>query len=106
MRTRLLVPAGIPLHDTGGDALVPLQVYTSGRTVPGLNESTLRVNIPDDAADCSVWPSCAGWEDPDGDSGVEGDVVEGHPPEITNAARIAAKNMNLRICITGKVHTG
>ena len=35
---------------------------------------------------------------------VDEGLVELHPPEITNADRMTAKNMNQRICITGKVH--
>jgi hypothetical protein len=107
MRTRLFVPAGISLHDTLGDSLAPLHVYTSGRAAPGLSESTVRVNVPDDPADCAgCWPDCAGWEDPDRDCGVDTDVVDVHPPKITSTDRITAMSMNQRICITGHVHPG
>ena len=107
MRTRLFVSAGIPLHETAGDSLEPLQVYTSGRAEPGLSESTLRVNTPDEAADrTGCWPDGAGWKDPDGGCGVDGDVVEVHPPKITSADRITTENVNQRISITGKVHSG
>jgi hypothetical protein len=44
--------------------------------------------------------------DPDGDCGVDGDVVEVHPPKIRHAERITAESMNQRICITEKVHPG
>lgn len=104
MRTRLFVSAGIPLHDTAGDSLAPLQVYSSGRAEPGLRESTLKMSVPDDSAGCSGgWPDGAGWGDTDGVCGGDGDIVEVHPPEITNAESITARGINQRICITGKV---
>jgi hypothetical protein len=69
--------------------------------VPGLSESTLIVNVPEDVTDC------AGWGDPGRDCGVDGDgVVDVHPPKITHADRIIARNRNQRICITEQQHPG
>jgi hypothetical protein len=93
------------LHDTSGDSLTPLQVYTSGRTEPGLSESTMRVKVPDEVADCTgCCPDPAGWEGSLGDCRVDWDEVEVHPPTITDTDRMRAKSMNPQIRITGKGH--
>jgi hypothetical protein len=97
----------MPPHDTRGDSLAPLQVYTSGSAEPGLSEATPRVKVPEDVADWTgCWPDSTGWGDPEGTSGVDGDVVEEHPPKITHPVRIKTRTINRRICITEQQHAG
>jgi len=67
-----------------------------------MREAALIINVPGEAVDdACLSTGCDGA----GDTGDEG-AEDVHPPEMTTTMMITARSTDLRLCITGQVHTG